>query len=60
MFITPAYAQAAGGAGSTDLILQFAPLLFIFVIMYIMLIRPQQKREGRTRDRQPEARHVHR
>lgn len=44
MFITPAYAQAAGGIISTDMIVQFAPLLFIFVIMYIMLIRPQQKR----------------
>jgi preprotein translocase subunit YajC len=44
LFITPAYAQAAGGLGTTDMLVQFAPLLFIFVIMYMLLIRPQQKR----------------
>ncbi|SDR50421.1 protein translocase subunit yajC [Rhizobiales bacterium GAS191] len=44
MFITPAYAQAAGGLGSTDMLVQFAPLVFVFVIMYVLLFRPQQKR----------------
>ncbi|MEL6583897.1 MAG: preprotein translocase subunit YajC [Pseudomonadota bacterium] len=42
MLITPAYAQAAGGAGGG--FLQIVPLLLIFVIMYFFLIRPQQKR----------------
>ena len=44
MFITPAYAQAAGGGVSTDMLLQFAPLVLVFVIMYVLLFRPQQKR----------------
>ncbi|MEL7215083.1 MAG: preprotein translocase subunit YajC [Pseudomonadota bacterium] len=42
MFVTPAYAQAAGGAGGG--FIQIVPLLLIFVIMYFFLIRPQQKR----------------
>ncbi|MBV9112242.1 MAG: preprotein translocase subunit YajC [Hyphomicrobiales bacterium] len=44
MFITPAYAQAAGGLGTTDMLVQFAPLVFVFAIMYVLLFRPQQKR----------------
>jgi preprotein translocase subunit YajC len=44
LFITPAYAQAAGGLGSTDMLVQFAPLIFVFAIMYVLLFRPQQKR----------------
>ena len=45
MFVTPAFAQAAGAApGSTDFLIQFAPFILIFVIMYFLLIRPQQKR----------------
>ncbi len=43
MFITPAYAQAAGGAASNPII-QFLPLILIFVIMYFLMIRPQQKK----------------
>lgn len=43
MFITPAYAQAAGG-GAGDMLGAFAPLIFIGVIFYFLLIRPQQKR----------------
>ncbi|MEM7745763.1 MAG: preprotein translocase subunit YajC [Pseudomonadota bacterium] len=43
MFITPAYAQAAGGGG-LDIIGSIAPLVLIFVIFYFLLIRPQQKR----------------
>jgi preprotein translocase subunit YajC len=47
MFSSPAYAQAAGAAPSGSglaMVMQFAPLLFIFVIFYFLLIRPQQKR----------------
>jgi len=44
LFITPAYAQAAGGLGTTDMLVQFAPLVFVFAIMYVLLFRPQQKR----------------
>lgn len=45
MFITEAYAQAAGGgAGGADFIIQLAPFLLIFVVMYFLLIRPQRQR----------------
>lgn len=46
MFASPAYAQAAGSAsaGGASTLLSFAPLVFIFVIFYFLLIRPQQKR----------------
>ncbi|MFT6426557.1 MAG: preprotein translocase subunit YajC [Celeribacter sp.] len=43
MFVTPAYAQAAGGAGASQ-IMQFVPLIAIFAIMYFLMIRPQQKK----------------
>ncbi len=41
--ITPAYAQAAGG-GSTDILMSLVPFVLIFVIMWFLIIRPQQKR----------------
>ena len=42
MFISPAYAQAAGGGG--DMIASFLPLILIVAVFYFLLIRPQQKR----------------
>lgn len=44
MFITPAYAQAATGAGGAAALAQFVPLILIFGIMYFLLLRPQQKK----------------
>ena len=44
MFVTPAYAQAAGGAGGAAGLASFLPLILIFAIMYFLMIRPQQKR----------------
>lgn len=41
MFVSPAYAQAAGGAPAA---FQFLPLVLIFAIMYFLMIRPQQKK----------------
>ncbi len=41
MFVTPAYAQAAGAQGAFT---SFIPLILIFAIMYFLLIRPQQKK----------------
>ena len=32
MFVTPAYAQAAGGAGGAGAIAQFVPLILIFAL----------------------------
>ena len=49
MFFTPAYAQdAAGGAGNP--LIQFAPFILIFVIMYFLIIRPQQKKMKEHRE----------
>lgn len=45
MFITPAFAQGAPGAGGgADMLIQLAPFLLIFVVMYFLILRPQQKR----------------
>lgn len=44
MFVTPAYAQAAGGSSALAGLGSFVPLILIFVIMYFLMIRPQQKR----------------
>ena len=47
MFVTPAFAQAAGaapGMGATDLLVQFAPILLLVVIFWFLIFRPQQKR----------------
>lgn len=41
MWITPAYAQGSPGGGGFEL---FIPIALMFVIMYVLLIRPQQKR----------------
>lgn len=42
--ITPAFAQSVGGAGSTDMLMSLVPFVLIFVIMWFLIIRPQQKR----------------
>ena len=41
--ITPAYAQGMGGFGP-DSWVNLLPFVLIFVIMYFLLLRPQQKR----------------
>ena len=43
MWISPAFAQAAGGASASSFV-QFVPLVLIFVVFYFLLIRPQQKK----------------
>lgn len=42
--ITPAFAQGLGGAGSSDMLMSLVPFVLIFVIMWFLIIRPQQKR----------------
>lgn len=44
MFITPAYAQAAGGGGAVDILSSLAPILILIVIFWFLIFRPQQKR----------------
>jgi len=46
MFVSPAFAQAAGSAPSAGAAFaQFLPIILIFVIFYFLLIRPQQKKQ---------------
>ena len=47
MFISNAYAQTAGAAdpGLMGNLTTFAPLILMFVVMYFLMIRPQQKRQ---------------
>jgi preprotein translocase subunit YajC len=42
--ITPAFAQGAPAAGGGDIFLQLVPFVLIFVIMWFLIIRPQQRR----------------
>ncbi|APF37677.1 preprotein translocase subunit YajC [Chelatococcus daeguensis] len=42
--ITPAFAQSAGSAGGGDMLIQLVPFILIFVIMWFLIIRPQQRR----------------
>ncbi len=46
MFISNAYAQAAGGApaGGSSL-MSLLPLVAMFVVLYFIMIRPQMKRQ---------------
>ena len=45
MFVSTAYAQTAAPAGGGgDMLVQFLPLILIFVIFYFLMIRPQQKK----------------
>ena len=48
MFISPAYAQAAGSPSGSD-IMTFLPMIAIVVVFYFLLIRPQQKRAKETK-----------
>ncbi len=47
MPISPAYAQSAGGG---DLFTGLLPLIIIFVVFYVLLIRPQQRKVKRHRE----------
>ena len=44
MFVSPAYAQAAGGGGLAGGLGGIVPIILIFGIMYFLMIRPQQKK----------------
>ena len=43
MFVSPAYAEAAAGGGGSGFE-AFLPLILIFGVFYVLLIRPQQKK----------------
>ena len=42
--ISTAAAQAQGASGQPSALMQFLPLVLIFVVFYFLLIRPQTKR----------------
>ena len=48
MLISPAFAQGllpgGGAGGGSDMLLSLMPFILIFVIMYFLILRPQQKR----------------
>jgi preprotein translocase subunit YajC len=44
MLVTPAFAQGTGLFGGGDMLTQLLPFVLIFVIMYFLILRPQQKR----------------
>jgi len=51
MFISEAWAQAAGGGGGAAAgIQQFLPFLLIIVVFYFLLIRPQQAKAKRHKE----------
>ena len=44
MFISNAYAQAAGAAPESSFV-SFLPIVLMFVVLYFVMIRPQMKRQ---------------
>ncbi len=44
MFISEAFAQAAGAPGGDNAFMQFLPFILIIGVFYFLMIRPQQKR----------------
>ena len=52
MFISEAWAQAAGApadGGMGAALLNFAPFILVFIVMWFLLIRPQQKKQKQHR-----------
>ncbi|HXV22845.1 MAG TPA: preprotein translocase subunit YajC [Alphaproteobacteria bacterium] len=50
MFVSPAYAQAAGGGPAGFDLFSLLPLVLIFVVFWFLLIRPQQKKMKQHRE----------
>ena len=44
MFITEAFAQTGEAAGGANMLIQFLPIILIFVIMYFLILRPQRQK----------------
>jgi preprotein translocase subunit YajC len=47
MLVSPAFAQGGSlfGGGSDNMLVSLLPFILIFVIMYFLILRPQQKRQ---------------
>ncbi len=50
MFITQAFAQGAGSTDGGGLLFQIIPFVLIFVVIYFLILRPQQKRAREHRE----------
>jgi len=50
MFVTPAYAQTQPTGGLAGGLTTFLPFILIFVIMYFLIIRPQQRKAKAHRE----------
>jgi len=50
MLITPAYAQGAFGGDTSQMLVSLLPFALIFVIMYFLILRPQQQRPSSIRN----------
>jgi len=50
MFITQAFAQGIGSPGGGGLLFQIIPFVLIFVVIYFLILRPQQKRAKEHRE----------
>ncbi|WP_458760937.1 preprotein translocase subunit YajC [Afipia sp. TerB] len=44
MFISPAYAQAAAAGDTNSMLMSLLPFALIFVIMYFLILKPQQRK----------------
>ena len=45
MLISNAYAQtAAAAAGPMDSVMQFLPIILMFAVLYVLMVRPQMKK----------------
>jgi len=49
MWISNAYAQAAGAASFEQQLMGFLPIILMFVVLYFLMIRPQMKRNKEHR-----------
>jgi preprotein translocase subunit YajC len=49
MWVTPAFAQTAGGGG-VDMLTTLLPFALIFVIMYFLILRPQRQTQKRREE----------
>lgn len=45
MFITEAFAQTGDASSGAGMLIQFAPIIIIFLIMYFLILRPQRQKQ---------------
>ncbi|OOL18463.1 preprotein translocase subunit YajC [Bombella intestini] len=52
LFSTAYAADVGGGAFNSAALMQYAPIVLVFIVFYFLLIRPQQKRQRQLREEQ--------